>query len=131
MSLKDYLERLQEQDDSNTVYSATPETITKIIPPKAEPKKRLKLNLFKKPEEDEETRLFKLSGTDEIKKGLWIDYYRRALSSKKKNSLVEAMKKGRFIVTSKDEIFILPEMDVSGNSNDLLSKTWLNNKRRD
>lgn len=132
MNIKDYLGKMQELDDKDTIYSKKPESVTHIIPPKeVVPKQKIKLNLFKEPKLSDEELLFKQSGTAEAKKALWLDYYRRALTSKKVNSIAKAMKQGKFMITSTDEVVILPDMDVSGSSNDLLGKQWLNNKRGD
>ena len=209
MSLKDFMQKLQEQEDSDVIYSSVPESSIKIIPPTSKPVTQINSNLSqpdvikvlppgeevekpapfrlninvqppspspqvvttpsqpklkipnqdrvvisapppqkpqnvvepsqkpnaptpqpKKNKEELEIerveQLFKNSGTDISKRAIWYEYYNRALASKKKNSVVERTKQGKFMITSENELYILPDYDVVSNSaHDILDDKWL------
>jgi hypothetical protein len=221
MSLVDFMQKLQEQDDSDVIYSTPPEPTIRVIPPEKhnnsikivppehsidvndeveEPVKqptKIKLKLSKNiiaktdtvqqsdntnsgnninnntgtttetanavnnvveppiqpevventtvkevPEHKEEpvveppkTRelteqekidnLFISSGTELSKKAIWVDYYKQALSSRKKNVIVDRMRIGRFTITPDNKVLILPDYDIVGKDpDDVLKDKW-------
>ena len=74
--------------------------------------------------------LFERSGTHELLKSVWLDYYNKASESKKKNSVAQSMKAGRFRVIQLSrnnyKILILPEYDIRDKTlNQILSDKWL------
>lgn len=163
MSLRDFMQQLQEQDN-DVVYSKPPEETIQIIPPEnsksytenikiippqieeVEPPKVIKFKIKNKPEaiskqetvdinklpdvivippkkepEQQEIvatqpkqpqrvvekpqqqeqsvdveRLFRLSGTEESKKSIWMEYYRKAVKSTKNNVVTSKLRAGRF-----------------------------------
>lgn len=204
MSLADFMQKLQEQDDSDVIYSEAPEQTIKVIPPekpsmriippesiienKPPVKIKLKINqktlvayknstntqVENKPEptlkpvsgqsvnisqptieqtteeikpkvavqpetrptvetttvesslNDDET-LFINSGTESSKKQIWMEYYNKAKTSRKKNIIVDKMKAGRFTITPDNKVLILPDYDVVNKDPDdiLKSYDWL------
>lgn len=128
-NLKDYLSRLQEQDEEDIIYSKPQENTTHIIPPEDKPSKP-KLNLSLKKKSEEEV-LFEKSRTPISKKEIWIQYYKKALVSRKQNSYVTTMREGRFTINEKDEVLLLPKLEVvDKSSNEILSMSWLNSESK-
>lgn len=211
MSLKDFMNKLQQQDDSDVVYSKPPEDTIHVIPPnqtaktievtkpsikiippdspKPEPVLKFKLNIKPKepqtetlskpqlatgaqqtkptqvlsrpPQSTSETpkqtpqaqqtvekpaaqsaekltkeeadaqrveMLFKASGTAINKRVAWYEYYERAKTSRKKNSVVDAIKEGRFAITMDNKVLILPHYDFKAKTtNDILKDKWIKN----
>lgn len=186
MSLRDFIQKLQEQDDNDVIYSKVPEQSIKIIPPVQttknielnnniriippeskydEPKKqpttiKFKLNIIKtdskketdqveqkqtqqqkviekkqeqkieKPiqltEEQKIEQLFRQSGTSRNKRDVWYDYYNKAKLSRKQNSVVAQMKKGKFAITVDNQVLILPDYDVvNKTTSEILMDKWL------
>lgn len=134
MTLKDYMQRIRETDDSDTVFSKVQSDKTKIIPPEnevLEDKKKIVLNIKigKKKENtltltDKEKELFLISNTDEEKRDIWVEYYRKAVRSKKDNFYVSAMRQGLFKITEKNKVAILLNLDNGSTSTEILSKKW-------
>ena len=69
--------------------------------------------------------LFARSGTEIGKQDLWLDYYNKALASRKDNPVVERMRLGRFTITPDDKVMILPDYDVVGKDpDDIIKDKW-------
>jgi len=181
MSVQDFIKKLKEQDDAETIYSKVPDyptklippekahttaeipSCTRIIPPDTPTKIKFKFNVGssnqtkevevkstlqqvpkketrveRRPEKptpkknltDEEIAydLFRQTGTNKEKWQIWYDYYVKAKSSRKQNSVVEQMKRGRFAITTDNQVLILPDYDLRKKSvNDILADKWLHN----
>ena len=71
--------------------------------------------------------LFERSGTDISKKELWFDYYEKAKTSRKQNSIVERIRAGKFAITYDNQVLMLPDYDLYQKSvNEILQDKWLN-----
>lgn len=93
--------------------------------PKVEPKPKLTKEEIEQAKAEE---MFRKSGTAQSKRALWFEYYEKAKSSRKKNSVVERLKIGKFAITSNNEVLILPDYDVMGKSStDILHDKWIRN----
>ena len=76
--------------------------------------------------EEEMEKLFIDSGTEIGKKAIWIEYYQKALVSRKQNIATEKMKKGKFLITPDNKILLLPD-NYNGNldPDDMLKTSWV------
>lgn len=82
----------------------------------------------KKTEEQMVEELFAKSGTSIAKRAVWYDYYEKAKTSRKKNSIVDRMKQGKFAITVDNQVLILPDYDIQHKSSlQLLGEKWLDN----
>lgn len=98
--------------------------------PKEQPKPLTqKPTIPQKPTEEQIVEeLFLKSGTSMAKRALWYEYYEKAKISRKKNSIVERMKQGKFAITVDNQVLILPDYNIQHkSSSQLLSEKWLKN----
>ena len=94
-----------------------------IQQPKTQQKQQPKLS-----EEEIVEELFIQSGTSMTKRAIWFEYYEKAKSSRKKNSIVDRMKEGKFAITIDNQVLILPDHDIRNkSSSQLLGEKWLHN----
>ena len=122
-NIQSFIQKLKEQNDEDTVYSKPTEDSIKVIPPEKTVKKEIRFKINKDKEKEEQ--LFKLSETPESKKEKWLEYYHRALVSKKKNSVVERMKQGKFMITESEEVIIQPDYDTKDKTTrQILKERW-------
>lgn len=90
---------------------------------KVQPKQEQKMTA-----EDIAEELFRQSGTSISKRSLWYDYYEKAKTSRKKNSIVDRMKEGKFAITVDNQVLILPDHEIRNkSSSQLLGEKWLKN----
>ena len=100
-----------------------PQNVQTIQQPKPQPKQQPKMT-----EEDMVEELFRRSGTSMTKRSVWYDYYEKAKTSRKKNSIVDRMKEGKFAITFDNQVLILPDHDIQHkSSSQLLGEKWLKN----
>lgn len=69
--------------------------------------------------------IFNSTGTEYSKKGLWMEYFEKAKSSRKSNPIVDRMKVGRFTITPDNKVLLLPDYDIVGKDpDDVLKDKW-------
>lgn len=69
--------------------------------------------------------LFLKSETSVDKKAAWMEYYEKALRSKKDNAVTDKLRRGRFRILDDGSFIILPDLDTyQKSSKTLLEENW-------
>lgn len=72
-----------------------------------------------------EDEIFNSTGTEYSKKIIWMEYFAKAKTSRKKNPIVDRMKVGRFTITPDNKVLLLPDYDIVGKDpDDVLKDKW-------
>ncbi len=76
-------------------------------------------------EEQDVDLLFLKSETSVDKKAAWMEYYEKALRSKKDNAVTDKLRRGRFRILDDGSFIILPDLDTyQKSSKTLLEENW-------
>ena len=76
-------------------------------------------------EEQDVDLLFLKSETSVDKKAAWMEYYEKALRSKKDNAVTDKLRRGRFRILDDGSFIILPDLDTYQKSSKmLLEENW-------
>lgn len=76
-------------------------------------------------EEQDVDLLFLKSETSIDKKAAWMEYYEKALRSKKDNAVTDKLRRGRFRILDDGSFIILPDLDTyQKSSKTLLEENW-------
>lgn len=76
-------------------------------------------------EEPDVDLLFLKSETSVDKKAAWMEYYEKALRSKKDNAVTDKLRRGRFRILDDGSFIILPDLDTyQKSSKTLLEENW-------